>query len=247
MLLPEFLNLGKSFKKYFEIVPALSETLRNEAYRVRYQVYCKELRYESIQRPDQLEIDEYDSHALHLLIRDIQTNEFIGCTRIICAQSGNSAHTLPFERICAKSLDRSIVDPTRLPRHSIAEVSRLAVIARYRRRRGDSDKPINISEEDYGTLDRPRFPYIPIGLYIGTIELARLNGIEHIFMLTESRLSSHFNKLGADIRIIGDPVEFHGQRVPSVLNINQVIKDMRLIFRPLYQMIAIDVKRHISE
>jgi N-acyl amino acid synthase of PEP-CTERM/exosortase system len=124
----------------------------------------------------------------------------------------------------------------------MAEVSRLAVIKKYRRRLGDKDKPINISKNDFGSLFRPRFPYIPVGLFIGTIELARLNGITHLLMLTERRLAVHFMRLGANVNFIGKPIEHRGKRIPSVIDINEVIKNMRWIFRPLYRTIAKDIQ-----
>ncbi len=244
MFLPEIFTLGKSFKKYFEIVPALTEAQKNEAFRIRHNVYCEDLKFESA-RANRLEIDEYDAQALHLLIRDIRTNEFIGCTRMILTAPSDPSYLFPFEKLCASSINRSISDPAQLPRHKIAEVSRLAVISSYRRRKGESHKDITISNEDYGSISRPRFPYIPIGLYIGTIELARLNGINYLFVLTEERLASHFKKLGADIQIIGDPVEHKGMRVPSMIKVDEIIKNMRFIFRPLYHVIAMDIKNHI--
>jgi len=41
MFLPATFNLGKAFKQYFEIVPALSDALRDHVYRIRHQVYCE--------------------------------------------------------------------------------------------------------------------------------------------------------------------------------------------------------------
>lgn len=246
MPLLESSNISESFKSYFEIVPALSEALKNEAYLLRHQVYCEELKYESI-RSNKLEIDKYDSHALHLLIRNIQTNEFIGCTRIIRPRLETPNCLLPFEELCAAVLDRSVIDPLQLPRQSIGEVSRLSVISRYRRRKGESNRTINISEEDYGNLTQPRFPYIPIALYFSTVELARINGIDHLFCLTESRLASHFRKLvGENIQVIGNSINHHGERVPSVLYVNQILNNMRSFIRPLYRVISADIKKHIS-
>lgn len=245
MRISESLNLSKSFKSCFEIVPALTDTLRKEVFRVRHKVYCEELQYEAI-RSNKLEIDEYDAHALHLLIRNSENNEFIGCTRIIRPQSDNPGCFLPFEKLCEDALDRAIVNPLQFSRHKIGEVSRLAVISSYRRRKGDYNREINISDEDYGTLNRPRFPYIPIALYFGTVELARINNIDYLFLLTEDRLANHFRKLGADIRIIGDPIEHHGKRVPSMLDVNQVVNDIRSIFRPLYLQISADIAKYTA-
>jgi N-acyl amino acid synthase of PEP-CTERM/exosortase system len=242
MFLPEEFNLGTAFKQYFEIVPAHSEALKDEVYRVRYQVYCEDLKFEP-ERSDKRETDEYDRDSLHLLIRSTKTNEFVGCTRLIRPPPENPHSPLPFEQACADTLDRSIIDPARLPRQSIAEVSRLAVVAGYRRRKGESSSAITISTEDFGTQQMPRFPYIPIGLYLGTTELARLSGIETLFVLTENRLAAHFNKLGFQLQFIGEPIEHHGTRLPSVMSVSAIIGNMRGNLRPLYQTIASDIEK----
>lgn len=240
MFFPAIFNLGKAFKQYFEIVPALSDELKDEVYRIRHQVYCEELAFEPV-RPDRREHDEYDVHSLHLLIRSVKTGRFIGCTRIVRARPEDPHYPLPFEKICTATLDRSIVDPAKLPRDTIAEISRLAVIAQFRKRKSDERSPVSISDKDFGSPEQPRFPYIPVGLYLGTIELARLNGIETLFVLTEPRLANHFRKFGVDVKTIGGPVEHRGQRIPSVMSTHSIVDGLWAIFRPLYRTIAADV------
>lgn len=242
MFFPDVINLGKAFTEYFEIVPALSNALRDEVYSIRHQVYCEELAFEP-QRPDRREYDEHDAHSLHLLIRSVKTNQFIGCTRIVRARPEDPNYPLPFEQTCAAAIDRSIVDPTKLPRDTIAEISRLAVIAQFRKRKDDEKNPLSISDKAFGTPKQPRFPYIPVGLYLGTIELARLNGVKTLFVLTEQRLANHFRKFGVDIRTIGAPVEHRGQRIPSMMATNGIIDNLWAIFRPLYRTIAEEVAR----
>jgi N-acyl amino acid synthase of PEP-CTERM/exosortase system len=247
MSLQEKANLGASFKEYFEIVPALSEELKNEAYRIRHQVYCEDLNFES-PRSNKFETDEYDTSALHLLMRSIKFDRFIGCARIIRTKTNEPHSFLPFEKICADTLDHSIINSIQLSRNKIAEVSRLAVIATFRRRKDEIKKAINISAEEF---KRPinshsRFPYIPLGLFIGTIELARLNNLDFLFMLTEKRLANHFNKLGAEIQFIGSPIEHRGIRIPSMVCIEKIIKNMRPIFHSLYQVISADINKNMT-
>jgi N-acyl amino acid synthase of PEP-CTERM/exosortase system len=239
VLLPDIFNLGKAFKQYFDIVPAFSDALKDEVYRIRHQVYCEELAFEP-QRPDRREHDEFDAQSLHLLIRSVKIGEFMGCTRLVLTRSDDRHNPLPFERACAATLDRSIVDPAKLPRERIAEFGRLAVLAQFRKRQGEEKHATGLIQT-FGTLLRPRFPYILAGLYLGTIELARLNGIEPLFVLTEERLIRHLQRLGVKIQTIGGPIEHRGQRLPSMMSPSGIIKDLNFIVRPLYHTIAAEV------
>ena len=113
------------------------------------------------------------------------------------------------ERTCAETIDRNVVDPVAIDGRRIGEISRLAIVSEFRRRNGEKHTAIAVSEADFGALDLPRFPYIQVALYLGTIALAKRSGIETLFVLTEPRLSSHFSKLGranrADRRTGGAP------------------------------------------
>lgn len=238
-------DLGASFKRYFEIVPALTAELRDQAYRIRHQVYCEELRFEP-ERPDRRESDEYDTHSLHCLIKSLKHATYVGCTRLVLARPGDALYPLPFEKTCAKTIDRSIVDPRALPRNSIAEVSRLAVISSYRLRRGEQGKPVALLKNSFGSRLLPRFPYIPVGLYLGTIELAVLHGVDTLFVLTEPRLARHFARLGVEIRQIGGAVEHRGTRVPSWMSVPSIIEGLNFIMRPLYREIAEEVRRGVQ-
>jgi N-acyl amino acid synthase of PEP-CTERM/exosortase system len=179
-------------------------------------------------------------------MRSVKTAEFIGCSRIVRPPANDPLYRLPFEEKCAGVLDRTIIDPAKLPRQNIAEVSRLAVIGGYRRRKGEHHSSISLADEHLDMEGLPRFPYIPIGLYLGTAELARLNGIETLFVLTEERLAHHFTKLGFQLQIIGSPIEHHGLRVPSVMSVSAIINNMRTILRPLYKVIAADIARYLQ-
>jgi N-acyl amino acid synthase of PEP-CTERM/exosortase system len=235
-------NLGHGFRKYFEIEPALDDGLRDDVYRIRHEVYCQELAFEPV-RPDRRETDDYDAHSLHCLLRTShEPKQMVGCTRVVLARPGDPDHPLPFERTCEKTLDRSIIDPARLPRDRIAEVSRLAVRSTFRRRKGETETSAPIHDEDFGTVVHPRFPYIPIGLYLGAIALASRHGIETLFVLTEPRLASHFAKLGVDIRQIGGPVEHRGTRIPSMMDVQSVIKSMRFLIKPIWRVVHDEIE-----
>lgn len=246
MSLLDRFNLGHGFKKYFELIPATDQATRDLVFGIRHEVYCSDLHFEP-ERPDKREIDTYDAHSLHCLLRTRdEPHEPVGCIRIVLTNPDDPAKPLPFEHTCAEVLDRRIIDPAALPRGRIAEVSRLAVRARYRRRRGEDREAAPINDDDFGSREQPRFPYIPISLYMSAIALAHRHDIDTLFVLTEPRLASHFAKLGVDIRRIGDAVEHRGARVPSVLDVNSVIKNMRFILRPIWRVVQQEVDAGIE-
>src|SRR6266536_374690 len=114
--LPAFLNIGIGFSRYFTAVPAVSDELKRTAYRIRHDVYCRDLGFEPV-RPDGMETDRYDAHAAHCLLKRVDSEEYVGCIRLVFTQHGDR---LPFEQICAQTIDRTIVDPSRIPRGTIA-------------------------------------------------------------------------------------------------------------------------------
>jgi N-acyl amino acid synthase of PEP-CTERM/exosortase system len=238
---------GERFRQYFEIVPGVTDQIRDDVYQIRHEVYCEDLRFEPL-RSDRREVDEYDSHSLHCLMRRSDASrDLVGCTRLVLAQVDGVDYELPFERVCERAIDRSVLDPARLARHEIAEVSRLAVRARYRQRRHEAQLPISLATEDFGTAAQPRFPHIPVGLYLGSMAIARRAGIKLLFVLTEPRLAQHFSRLGVHIRPIGTPVEHRGERLPSVMCIDEIIDGLRRTVRPVWDAINEQIDAYLDE
>jgi N-acyl amino acid synthase of PEP-CTERM/exosortase system len=236
MYLPQFLDLRVGFSKYFTAVPATTEALRDECFRIRHEVYCKELQYEPL-RPDGRETDAYDAHSIYCLLRANESGRFIGCIRLILPNPQDPATLFPFEKTCAATIDRAIVDPAKIDRTRVAEVSRLAVASAYRRRKSDHETAGTISPEDFGSPERPRFPYVPVGLYLGMICQAQRHGIDTLFVLTEPRLARHLSLLGVHIKRIGGPVEHRGKRVPSMMSVPGIVGGFGPFVRPLYEQI----------
>lgn len=240
-------NLGNGFSTYFRIDAALDDELKDAVYRVRHAVYCEDLHFEA-ERADHREIDAHDSRSVHCLLRTVsEPHHPVGCTRIVLADPTDPDAPLPFEETCAASLDRSILDPARLPRDRIAEISRLAVHRNYRRRKGEEHGPVQIHEEDFSTGDQPRFPFIPTSLLLGAVALAERSGIDTVFVLTEPRLAAHFAKLGVEVTQIGSPIEHRGLRIPSVMHVEEIIRNMRRILHPLWHVVREQIGRGFDE
>lgn len=236
MIMPTAMSTGDGFRKYFEILPAIGEADRRAAFRVRHSVYCEDLGWEPV-RADGLETDEYDEQAVHCLVRSRASREHIGCVRLILARPDGPRPQLPFERTCAGVLDRSIIDPARIDRNRIAEVSRLSIVGNYRRRRGEENSPGILQDADFGTPDRPRFPYLLVGLYMGVFALADMHGLEKLFLLSEPRLAKHLDKIGITNTRIGDAVEHRGMRAPAVMDVRQVIDNLDPLLGSVYSVV----------
>jgi N-acyl amino acid synthase of PEP-CTERM/exosortase system len=236
MFLFELFNLAHGFKKYFDVAPAVTPELQSQAYQIRHRVYCEELAFEPV-RPDRCERDAYDTRADHILIRSLKANRFVACARVVRVDPADPSSQLPLERSCATAIDRTIIDPERLDRARIGEISRLAIVPEFRQRRGEKNTAVAVSEADFGSVDLPRFPYIQVALYYGTIALAKRLGIETIFILTEPRLAGHFAKLGARPHPIGAPIEHRGQRIPSVMTVTETEENLPRSVRPLYELL----------
>ncbi|MEY3200935.1 MAG: hypothetical protein RIR70_485 [Pseudomonadota bacterium] len=235
-----------AFGQHFEIIPALDEATRDAAHRIRHAVYCEDLHFEPT-RPDGRERDEYDSHSLHCLLRHRASGEFIGVTRLVLPPPGPQGGLLPFERTCGAALYRGPLDPSRLPRETIAEVSRLAVVKDFRRRRGEAQSPLPMSEDDFGTPSRPRCPFIPIGLYLGAIALADKLGIHTLFTLTEPRLAQHFSRFGVAVVQIGEGVAHRGVRIPSMISVPDVLAHMSTMVRPIWLEVEASMREHLHQ
>ena len=164
-------DLGAGFQHLFELTVALDDASLDQVFRIRHDVYCRDLGWEPL-RDDGRESDEFDRHSFHCLLRRRGTGEPVGCTRLILARPENPSCPLPFEESCKDVLDRSIADPARMPRDTLGEVSRLAVLSTFRQRKGEAATAVSITDDDFASrASRTRFPFIPVSLYLGAAAL----------------------------------------------------------------------------
>ena len=234
----------RGFKSKFEVLPAFSEELKDQVYRLRHHVYCEDLKWEPV-HPSGKETDDYDRHSVHVLLRYVPTGENVGCVRMILTQPDDPTFRLPFERVCEGKLDPAALARAGLLRDKVAEVSRLAVSSKFRRRQGEAERPAPDTSQNFVLDDpKPRFPFILVGLYVGIVAMAKLRGIETLFVLTEPRLAQHFRRIGVtQVTQIGSPVEHRGIRIPSLMPVDGIIDGfcMNPFVRPIYEAIYAQV------
>lgn len=183
-------------------------------YRIRYEVYCDELGFENADEfPDGLEKDAFDDRSHHCLLQHRRTGAYAGCVRLVMPRQNHPQSPLPFERPCAGSLHRELVSPLLNRRHSIGELSRLAVPETFRRRADDARSPLgNFATPDFEPDLQRQYPFIPLGLYLACSAIGVMAGLDGVFAMMEPRLARHLRRFGIIFQQMGGVVDYHGPR-----------------------------------
>jgi N-acyl amino acid synthase of PEP-CTERM/exosortase system len=222
------------FDKFLRIGPALDEASRDVAYQLRHEVYCDDFGFLP-SHPDRRESDDDDAHSEHCLLHTAAGTP-VGCIRLVLTDPADPDAPLPFERPCEKTLDRSVIDPARLPRHRIAEISRLAVRERYRSG--------SVPDTALTSAEQRRLPFvIPTSLLLAAFALAERREVDSLFALSEPPVVAHFTHLGITARQIGPPISYHGTRIPLAVHVGETIRDMHRLIQPMWE----SVREQISQ
>jgi len=198
-------------------VVANSNNLKNAIYRLRYKVYVEKFGFEKAEdHLDGYEIDEYDSHSIHFAALN-ENQEVIGTLRMIL----NSEKGFPIERAAKITFIGERPAP-----HKIIEASRLVV----------SKDPAGLKEDGFHGVKS--YPYktererlvnnvpipegyqkrkralVALGLYRLLYQTTKKMGITHWYMISEKKMSCALKRVGLLFHQIGEPVNYHGIRVP---------------------------------
>lgn len=229
--------IAKHFSSYLKPQIAKSDPLKEEVYKLRYQVYCEELHFEEA-NPAHIEQDEFDARSIHCFIRHINTDALAGTLRVIATR--NNDELLPMEKFCPQAITDKQLRPRNFPAHQVCEVSRLAVPLTFRKRQVDQfagGATGVINEQIFSTQELRFFPYIAVSLYLSAIALCHKSRIHHVFVMMEPRLARSLNFVGIHFTQIGAPVEYHGKRAAYYVDIRQLRKKMSIGYRKLLAMI----------
>ena len=137
-------DLCSAFNQYFDLLPADNDQLREEVFRLRYQVYVVETGFERAEdHPNGLERDAFDTRSDHYLLRHRATGVYAATARMILPDSSAPLAAFPIETHCQfhKGLEKR--DPEE--RRRLGEVSRFAVSRAFKKRVGEAGTPIGIS------------------------------------------------------------------------------------------------------
>lgn len=237
------------FYKHFKVVVANTPKLREEVYKIRYKVYCQELGYEREEDcPNGMEQDIYDQRSVHCLLLHRQSGLYAGCVRLVLPELHKVDVNLPFERVYGKVSQSNIIEFKNLPHYSFGEVSRLAVTAEFRKRRGESQTAHGVAtvESEAAENEQRHFPLIAVGLYLAATSVAIELGLESALSLMEPRLARHLRRFGIRFHQIGEFVEFHGQRGLFQISRSGVLDGMNADSYELFQLLSSEVKKSLN-
>lgn len=221
-------SLASHFGAYFGVVPADTGDLIEKVYQLRHKVYCEELGYEP-QRESHLEFDEYDKRSIHCLLFHKASQTYVGCVRLVLADSHKPDAPFPFEQACRESLEWDFDSPAGTTRLKYGEISRLAITANFRRRRGEANGPEggnDIPEPD-GADARRHFPSVALGLYVAITAMGLNQGLEGVFAMMEPRLARQLRRFGILFRQIGTEIEHRGTRAPFFISRDDLFNNFK--------------------
>jgi N-acyl amino acid synthase of PEP-CTERM/exosortase system len=224
-----------SFKRaqYDSIPPELM----NEICGLRYEVYCLECGFlDPADYEHGLECDEYEGRSTHVAAYNLE-DEIVGTVRLV--QASNSNQAFPWQSHCHPFDDASLPDPLRS-----AEVSRLVVHKRYRRRGGDNmagvSRDVETSKGAAVITGRPcplcsatkkarrsSTPQILLGMYRELYRYSRANGVRYWYAAMEKHLANSLFKMGFPFRPIGPAVDYYGPVTPYLADLDEVVTSLR--------------------
>ncbi|MBA6391062.1 PEP-CTERM/exosortase system-associated acyltransferase [Colwellia sp. BRX10-3] len=228
------MNIAVHFTQFLKPEVAVSDELRDEVFRIRHNVYCEELAFEKV-KAEGKEQDEFDAQSIFSMIKHKPSNTYTSCVRVV--KSANESELLPIEKYCLASIQNKELHPSNFPRHEIAEISRLAVKADFRRRKMDKFKgsavgAINVPT--YSETELRCFPFIAIGLYMAAATMSMETGVKHVYVMMEPRLARSMRFVGINFIQLGQAIDYHGLRAPYYINANMFMEDLSPGFKSLY-------------
>ncbi len=233
-------TLAQHFFNYFSICNADSIDLKNAVFKLRYDVYCAELGYEK-NCPEDREEDNFDKYSKHVLIKHKGTSIYAGCVRLVTPPPHDPKALLPFEVNCSQSFDPKKVAFLRAGDNvRIGEVSRLAVLSRFRLRASDAKTPDGINPErmslDVIEEEMRYFPFIAVALYFAATSIVRYQNIKYAFVMMETRLARLLKRSGISFIQLGETIDYHGQRALFYIE-PTFIDDLKPELKELYQSV----------
>ncbi len=192
-----------------DVVIADSKELKDECFRVRYQVYCLEQGH-SI-GANGIETDNYDRHARHVLLIHRASGQAVGTVRVIPSTNADGLDSLPMARICPAVTMNKLKNRLGGKQVAVGEISRFAV---------SRDRRFSLGAS----------PFVRLALLQGVVRLSGELGLtdwcalmEPVLLRLHRTTGIHFDPIDS----FNPLVECHGKRQPSHGGIAAVLTRIR--------------------
>jgi len=226
------MSILDAFNHYFEIIPATSDELKQEVYKLRYQVYCVETEFLEAHDDNRIEYDEYDAHSYHYLIRHHATGAYMATTRLIFPDHQNPEKLFPIE--LHSQIDNIELLNT-IHRPKLAELSRFCVSKQFRRRK--DDQGLLVTND---ALERKSSAHITLALFACAIRISTEHNIDYWYAIMEPALKRVFSSLGIHFIQVGPLVDYHGMRLPCIIKVDDLLRGVAEKDLDYWQMLTND-------
>jgi N-acyl amino acid synthase of PEP-CTERM/exosortase system len=218
-------SLFLDFAKYFDLSLAQSAEEHAAVYQVRYRVYCEEFGYEPMEAfMDRQETDAFDAQSVHCLVTHKESNRPAGCVRLVLVDDEDQ---LPMEQHSGDAIDADFMRRFDHNRHTICEISRLAVDGAFRRRRGEDATQFGAHDSLlFNDDERRTFPLIAVALFLASASVADIYERPHLFAIMEPFLPKILGRIGVNFERVGADFEFRGIRAPYYANVDRLVSEV---------------------
>lgn len=223
-------ELYNAFHNHFEVVSADTIGLMETAFNIRYQVYCLERTFEDAERfPDQMEMDEYDMHSTHSLVKCQKSGNYTGLVRLVLPNPVDMNKPFPIEKFCHTSRQSTGIDISSIPRDCLAEISRFSISKEIKAKSAAKKAAISVVKDaaddgqDVGKVDSLMMPHISLGLFAGIVRMSAQNNITHWLAVMEPTFLRFLSRYGIYFQKTGSVLDYHGKRLPAVTSIDSVL------------------------
>jgi N-acyl amino acid synthase of PEP-CTERM/exosortase system len=233
-------DLCTAFNQYFELVHADSDQLREEVFRLRYQVYIVETGFERCEdHPDGIERDAFDERSDHYLLRHRASGFYAATARMILPDLSAPLAPFPIERHCPFYDGLAIRDPE--ARRRLGELSRFAVSKAFKKRIGEAGSLIGVAGnvDMYFEPDERRvLPHLSLGLFAAELRMMHEHGLTHGYAVMEPALYRLLGRFGATFDQIGPAVDYHGERIPCLGAVNELLPNIKRVARSVWELMT---------
>jgi len=221
-------SIYDAFQEFFEIVHANTDELKKEVFKLRFQVYCLEIGgYDPDEFPENMESDEYDDHSSHYLVKHRKSGEYAATTRLIIPNPTDSSALFPLEKHC--TIDKPEI-VSAIDREHLAEVSRFCVSKEFKRRKNEAQTLAAIGPswnvEEFSSDEKRTFPHIALALFACLIRASHENDILFWCASMEPSFLRFIGAFGVKPTPIGPLADYHGDRSPCIINVNNLLHDV---------------------